>query len=265
MITKHAFLKPFLAMSGLGFFGILSLIPVTQRAAELMRGLPDVSDLPTPVLAGLMLVQPTILLLAGVALGIALAEKSGLSSLILRRLRGELTYAAKEAWGSTLLLAIFFASATVVADLAFRAMSPAAFASIPRLDDVTLSERVLGLLYGGITEELILRFGLMSLLLWAGLRLTVGRFRSLLVWVSILISALAFAAGHLGVIAGASPDDQGVLIARTLSLNGFLGLLFGWLYAKRSLEHAMIAHALAHIVFWTATPVFMRLGYGLAQ
>ncbi|KLK94060.1 hypothetical protein AA309_06295 [Microvirga vignae] len=265
MTTRRSFLKPFLAMSSLGFVGILSLIPVTQRAAELVRGLPEASDLPTSVLAALLLVQPTILLLAGVALGVALTEKAGLSSFILRRLRGEPAQASRGAWGSTLLLTLVLASATIAADLVFRSLFPAAFVSITRLDDVTLSERMLGLLYGGITEELMFRFGLLSLLLWAGLRLTAGRFRPFLVWISIGVSALAFAAGHLGVVAGTSPADQGVLIARTLSLNGLLGLLFGWLYARRSLEHAMLAHAFVHVIFWTVTPLFARLGHNLAQ
>lgn len=265
MTAQRPFLKPFLAMSGLGFLGILSLIPTTQRVAERVRGLPEATDLPISALAGLLLVQPTILLLAGTALGVALAEKAGLTSLLLRRLRGLPAQATQEAWGSTLLLTTVLASATVAADLIFRSRFPAGFAGLPRLDDVTLSERILGLLYGGITEELMLRFGLMSLLLWAGLRLTAGRFRPFLVWMSIGLSALAFAAAHLGVIVGVSAADQGVLIARTLSLNGVLGLLFGWLYARRSLEHAMLSHAFAHVIFWTVTPLFVRLGHSFAQ
>ncbi|WP_445501992.1 CPBP family glutamic-type intramembrane protease [Microvirga sp. G4-2] len=265
MTAQRPFLKPFLAMSGLGFLGILSLIPVTQRAAELVRGLPETTDLPTPALAVLLLVQPAILLLAGVALGVALAEKAGLSSLVILWLRGEPAQATTGGWRSTLLLTIVLASATIAADLVFRSQFPAAFAGIPSLDDVTLSERMLGLLYGGITEELVFRFGLMSFLLWAGLRLTAGRFRPFLAWISIGLSAFAFAAGHLGVIAGASADDQGVLIVRTLSLNGLLGLLFGWLYARRSLEHAMLAHAFVHVIFWTAPLLFVRLGHNLAQ
>lgn len=263
MMTKRPFLKPFLIMSGLGFLGILSLVPVTRRAAEMVRGLPDASDLPPSVLAALLLVQPAILLLGCVALGVALAERAGLGSVVLRRLRGEPAGPRNGAWGSTLLLSGVFASATVAADLVFRAQFPAAFARVPRLDDVTLGERVMGLLYGGVTEELIMRFGLMSLFLWTGLRLTAGRFRPLLVWIAILLSALAFAAAHLGVIVGASPADQGVLVARALSLNGLLGLLFGWLYARRTLEHAMLAHAVAHVTFWTVTPLLAGLGLGL--
>jgi hypothetical protein len=51
-----------------------------------------------------------------------------------------------------------------------------------------------------------------------------------------------------------------VLIVRTLALNGALGLLFGWLYARRNLEHAMLAHAASHVVFWTVTPLLVALG-----
>ena len=260
MTSAKRFLKPFLVMSGLGMLGILCLVPTMRNAAELVRGLPDAADLPASALVALLLVQPTILLLAGVAAGVALAEKAGLTSLILRGVRGEASPTAAGAWGSTLVLAVLVASATAAADLVFRKTFPAAFAGLPRLDDVTWHGRLLGLLYGGVTEELMMRFGLMTLLLWAGLLLTGGRGRSLLVWLSIVLSALAFAAAHLGVLAGAAPADHAVIIARTLSLNGILGLLFGWLYARRSLEHAMLAHAASHAIFWTATPFLVALG-----
>jgi membrane protease YdiL (CAAX protease family) len=100
----------------------------------------------------------------------------------------------------------------------------------------------------------------MTLLLWLGLRLTGGRGRLPLTWTAILIAALAFAAGHLGALAGSAGSHQDVLIVRTLALNGTLGLLFGWLYARRNLEHAMLAHAASHVVFWTVTPLLVALG-----
>lgn len=262
MTTKRPFLTPFLVMSGLGFLGILCLFPTVQKAAELIRGLPDAADLPASALAALLLVQPTVLLLLGTALGVALAEKAGLCSLILHRLRGEPVPTLKTTWGSTLVLALLFAAAAATADLLLREAFPAAFTTVPRLDHVTLSERLLGLLYGGITEELMMRFGLISLLVWAGLRLTGGRLRPLVVWSAILLSALAFAAAHLGVLAGASADAQAVLLARILGLNALLGALFGWLYARRSLEHAMLAHASSHVTFWIVTPLLARLLHG---
>ncbi|WP_230529831.1 CPBP family glutamic-type intramembrane protease [Microvirga roseola] len=260
MTFAARFLKPFLALSGLGFLGILSLVPLTGAAAEQVRLLPGAPELPVAALALLLLVQPTLLMLGAVAVGVALAEKAGLTSLILRRLRGEAIESAAAGWGAALALAIVFASVVALADLMLRQAFPGAFAPVPRLDDVTLSGRLPGLLYGGITEELMMRFGLMTLLLWLGLCLTGRRGRPVLTWIAIALAAFAFAAGHLGAAAPMMQEGNHVLLVRTLALNGVLGLLFGWLYASRSLEHAMLAHGASHVVFWIATPLLAALG-----
>jgi membrane protease YdiL (CAAX protease family) len=75
---------------------------------------------------------------------------------------------------------------------------------------------------------------------------------------AILVAALVFGLAHLpAVLAAAHPD--GVIIVRTIGLNGVLGLAYGWLYAARNLEHAMLAHAATHGVFWLATPPLARV------
>jgi membrane protease YdiL (CAAX protease family) len=55
-------------------------------------------------------------------------------------------------------------------------------------------------------------------------------------------------------VLAAAPAD-GVIFARTLGLNAVLGGLYGWCFATRNLEHAMLAHGATHGVFWTATPL----------
>ena len=104
-------------------------------------------------------------------------------------------------------------------------------------------------LYGGITEELLLRFGLMSVLAFAGWRVT-GRQRDRpgpgVVWAAIAISAVLFGVGHLPALAQ-SVSLTPALVARTVLLNAVAGVLFGWLYWRRSLETAMVAHASFHV------------------
>lgn len=57
--------------------------------------------------------------------------------------------------------------------------------------DVPLATRIL---YGGITEELLTRWGLMSFFAWALWRMTgSGEIRSSLVWAAIIIAAALFA------------------------------------------------------------------------
>ncbi|MDS0222277.1 CPBP family intramembrane metalloprotease [Haloarcula sp. S1AR25-5A] len=104
-------------------------------------------------------------------------------------------------------------------------------------------------LYGGITEELMLRFGLMSVLAFVGWRVTGHRSDGpgpAVMWASIVVSAVLFGVGHLPALAQ-SVDLTPALIARTVLLNAVAGILFGWLYWRRRLEVAMIAHAAFHV------------------
>lgn len=104
-------------------------------------------------------------------------------------------------------------------------------------------------LYGGITEEIMLRFGLMSALAFAGWRITGRRTngpRPVVVWAAIVVSAVLFGVGHLPALAQAVSLTP-ALVVRTVLLNAVAGILFGWLYWRRSLEAAMVAHASFHV------------------
>ncbi|WP_238532873.1 CPBP family intramembrane glutamic endopeptidase [Halalkalicoccus jeotgali] len=104
-------------------------------------------------------------------------------------------------------------------------------------------------LYGGITEELMLRFGLMSVLVFVGWRITGTRTdgpQPAVVWAAIVIAAVLFGLGHFPALAQ-SVDLTPALIVRTVLLNAVAGVLFGWLYWRRSLEAAMVAHASFHV------------------
>ena len=65
-------------------------------------------------------------------------------------------------------------------------------------------------------------------------------------WPAIVISAVLFGVGHLPAL-GQSVDLTPALIIRTVLLNAIAGILLGWLYWRRSLEAAMIAHTTFHV------------------
>jgi membrane protease YdiL (CAAX protease family) len=46
-----------------------------------------------------------------------------------------------------------------------------------------------------------------------------------------------------------------VVVFFGVGVNAAFGLLFGWLYWRRGLESAMIAHAMTHLVSYVATQV----------
>ena len=113
--------------------------------------------------------------------------------------------------------------------------------------------------YGAIPEELLLRLGLMTLLVWVGAQLTrTSARRPVVVWTAIVITALLFGAGHLPTTATMLPLTP-LVIARALVLNGIGGIVFGWLYWKRGLIAAMLAHFSADVVLHVVTPLLTQL------
>ena len=107
------------------------------------------------------------------------------------------------------------------------------------------------LLYGGITEELLMRWGVMTLLLWLGWRLLQrgqGRPGKGLVALAVLLSALLFAVGHLPAAQAMAGVLTMPVVAFVLVGNTVFGLVAGGLFARHGLEAAIIAHVLAHLL-----------------
>jgi membrane protease YdiL (CAAX protease family) len=135
---------------------------------------------------------------------------------------------------------------------AFR-YAPAAVAQLQDRFAIPIVARVL---YGGFTEELLLRWGLMTALAWLAWRFLQqrrGPVRAGLVWLAIAVSALIFAAGHLPAAFFLLGALDGPVVAFVMGVNTAFGLLFGYLFWRHGLESAMIAHALAHAVSVLAT------------
>ncbi len=107
------------------------------------------------------------------------------------------------------------------------------------------------LLYGGITEEILLRWGVMSFLLWILWWLFQKRTSSpktSIVVVAILLSSILFALGHLptaALIAGESLTISS--LAYVISFNSLFGIVAGLLFWRYGLEAAIIAHLGAHL------------------
>ena len=62
------------------------------------------------------------------------------------------------------------------------------------------------------------------------------------------MSSLLFVAVHLPVVYNAVSDAGAMHIAYIILGNSTAGILFGWLFWKKELEAAMIAHMMAHLV-----------------
>jgi membrane protease YdiL (CAAX protease family) len=108
---------------------------------------------------------------------------------------------------------------------------------------------ITGLLYGGVIEEVLFRLFVMSLLTLIIWKLSPSRkdpsLPGWIYWSGILLTAFLFAVGHLPFTSQAI-GWSGPIIARGLLLNSIGGIGFGYLYWKKGLLYAIIAHAAAH-------------------
>lgn len=239
--------KVFLALTLAGLIGVIALVPTSVRQLQSIPGLPD---MPFALLVFLSVLQPSVLLLIAVALGTWMAPRVGLTSLIAEKLTSgaPLWSRLRAQLPAALIAGIAAAIALPLLDRIFQPWLPASFSTEAAPRDLVFTAGAM--LYGGITEELLLRWGMMSVLVWAGWRLFQRRKPqpgASVYLAALLISAVLFGIGHLGAVAALAPLTP-VLILRTILLNAVGGIIFGWLYWRKSLEAAMIAHAVAHLI-----------------
>lgn len=116
----------------------------------------------------------------------------------------------------------------------------------------------LAALYGGINEEILLRLFAMSFLVWVFSLGFVKRKKNQAaawaVWPAIVGASILFGLAHLPFAATLTALTP-YIIVRSLLLNGAAGIIFGWLFWKKGLEAAMIAHFTADIFLFVILPV----------
>jgi membrane protease YdiL (CAAX protease family) len=111
--------------------------------------------------------------------------------------------------------------------------------------------------YGGIAEEVLLRLFLVSLFVWITFKIKKtkdGHPANFGIWLSIILAAIIFGLGHLPVTSQITALT-GIVVIRAIVLNGIGGIIFGWLYWKKGLESAMIAHFSTDIVLHIISPL----------
>jgi len=109
--------------------------------------------------------------------------------------------------------------------------------------------------YGGINEEILLRLFVMSLFAWLGRfasRTANGRPTTAVLWIANILAAVLFGLGHLPATSMFVPLTP-LVIARAVVLNSLVGIPCGYLYMKRGLESAVVAHfstdIVLHVIF----------------
>jgi hypothetical protein len=243
-----------------GFAGSLSLLLLDLSV--IFDALPmtpeERAGLPSPaVLKLISLIQPLVLMTAAVLAGVLLANRVGLHApaaeaaaldeSVTGKLRPQILpgVLGGVATGFALVLVWVIAKPFLSGEFLLRAEAfnnalPAA----------------VRFLYGGFTEELLLRWGLMTLLIWAAWRLLQrgdGEPKAVYAIAAIVISAVIFGIGHLPVASVLNGGSLTVpIVIYVVTANSLFGIVAGFLFWLRGLESAMIAHILAHVVMLVA-------------
>lgn len=229
---------------------LAGLAAVVSLLAAPLEGLqPKTMHLPWWQFRLLGMVNPLILVSAAVALGCWAARRVGLDAPLIRALLER-----EPAWPALrrqLGPAIATGVATALVLWSYGRISAPWFAAA-NLPDLAMP-LVTKLLYGGVAEELMCRWGLMSLFVWLAWKIARSKQPRPGAFVAgALIAALLFAAGHLPLLFMVLPQPPAGLVLAVLAGNALPGLLFGLLFWRHGLEAAVQAHALGHLLFTLA-------------
>jgi len=243
-----------------GLVGILSFLLLVDLNALLgIIPFPVGTKVPTftPALRLLSAIQPAIILLVAVLLGVILAPKVGLSSPVAEAAAsgGDILSAFRPqivpgivgglAGGLAIILTAFALGPFLAPEFVEGFSKLGQFLPLPTR-----------LLYGGITEELMLRWGFMTLLVWVAWRVIQkgqGTPKPAVFVGATIVSAVVFGIGHLPIAYMLVSEPTLSLTVFVITANSIFGVIAGFLYWRNGLESAMIAHALAHVVMLTAS------------
>jgi hypothetical protein len=243
MNRKKLYLGLILAV--LGLIGTASLLTMDfPLPAEIEAALKESF---TPVqIKMLLLINPAILVIVAVVVGTLLFQKVNLRVPIIEKWVGlnkrPLDVAA--ILKSGVIGGFISGVIVVIVVLLFKPMMLSEYEKLSQSLQLTLVARFL---YGGITEEILLRFGLMTLLVWLCTKVIKGT-KPAAYWIGIVLAALLFAIGHFPAVYAIIEKPGIILLTYVLTGNTVGGLIFGWLYWKKGLESAFIAHIFIHVV-----------------
>jgi hypothetical protein len=238
---------------------ILATLLLLPYALEVQSSAIDLTKLklPLPILLVIQTIQNAIIFAIAIFGGLFFAGRVGLTTPILDSItRGEsISDKVRAILPISILLGIL--STLIVLGLEFFYFQPAMVKELGKtaaaLNLQTSPAAWKGFLasfYGGIAEEIQLRLFVMSLFVWLGRfisKTSDGKPTSAVFWIANILAAVLFGLGHLPTTALLFPLTP-LVITRAVILNGLIGVACGWLYWKRGLESAMIAHFSADLV-----------------
>jgi hypothetical protein len=238
-------------------FILLSIVSVAALASAvpgqvkmLMKGRTDIK-VPLPLVITGAVVQQGLIVTGLAAIGAALAPKTALEAPWFSAVsHGEglsLGEAASQLPPALIVGGVSTALCLLLYYLVFRPRLAEEDAA--RLEEFRTSMGLLGrVLVGGVAEEVMFRWGVMSMLAWLAIAI-IGMPEVLGMWVAIVVAGLLFGLGHLPGVAAAGVKVTGLIVITAITLNMVVAVACGWLFWQYGLLAAIVAHALFHAVW----------------
>ena len=252
---SHSRWRIFLALTVVAAVASIASVPVEIRA------LADVQpEVPwwAPIVAFLFGFIPTV---AAVAIGVLTVWSTSLDVPVVRRLvdgRSGLATATRSILLPSVTCAIV---GFLVLHVAGGWLSSLLVPELAQVDHaLSLWHSLLLSFSAGIREELIFRFGLMTFLVWLGVKLLRLRTpNALLLWTANGIAVIPFALAHILSALGLGMPITPGLVVFILIANGAVGLMFGWLYMRYGIASAMLAHVCYDLMQFLIWPLINHI------
>jgi len=248
----------FLILLAAAIFGVAASFPfVFSLYADMLAAAP----IPIPAVFGLALLQNTVILGVIIWVGLLLTSKLALpgAPLIDDWRSGKPIADRLQALIPLSVMTGFSVGIAVLLMLTLLLRNEVPQLPVGKAALIPIWRRLLICFYGGLTEEILTRVFLFSLLAWLLNKLLRTGERPparKVFWAANVLLAILFGLGHLASVVPFMPVTLKIVLGALL-LNGVASIAFTSLYLRRGLEAAMVAHFVADFVIWVIGPIFI--------
>lgn len=231
-------------LMAIGFMGVVSLLFSELPLDRLPEEATQKFSLQT--LRVLVLINPALLLILMVTVGVLIYDKVGFRVPVFEKLLNRpdrISFSLRSILKQGVILGILSGVLIVCAARLFAPYLPVALTDPTNQANLHIFTK---LLYGGFFEELLTRFGLMSLFVWLLFKIVKQQTKTVY-WTAIVLTSLLFALGHLPYVFQLVSEPTPATYAYIILGNSIGGLLCGYAYWKQGLESAFIVHFFAHL------------------
>lgn len=250
--------KVYFILLSASILSILAIMPyILTVQGDILRAAP----LPLPLVMLAILIQSAVLFAVLTFIGLKLSNKLGLQIPVIERIanKEKIDFNVGAIIKTSVLLGFLTGIAIILLDFAFFQFG---LESLFKQLSVPIWQGFFASFYGGISEEIVMRLFFMTFIAWLIGKIIKSKAKiienKLIMWTAIFVATILFGIGHLPITAELMILTP-LVISRALLLNGIGGIVFGWLYWKKGLESAMIAHFSADIVLHVCLPFILMM------